>query len=149
MTNYSTAVMLINENIKAIKVTYEPDDFSTEAKRTMYKTADSTLKVGDLVIVPTKTRHLFTVAKVDEIDVEVDFESSVQVDWVAGNAPVDEYDAILGHEKEMIDVIRAAENKAKRDEMRARVVGLQEDSEITNLAITSIGAVDAEAIEEE
>ncbi len=138
--NYSTAVMLINENIIAVDVTYEPDGSSSQtAKRTTYKTLDLSLKVGDLVVVPTDTRHKFTIAMVDKIDVEVDFESDIQIGWIAGKAPTQEYNEILGKENEMISVVKASEKRAKREEIKKNMMGLQEENKLSNLAIASMG----------
>ncbi len=137
--NYSTAVMLLNDNIRAVNVTYEPDESAYDtAKRTMYKTLDASLKVGDLVVVPTDTRHKFTIAKVDEVDVEVDFESTTQVDWIAGNAPIDLYEDILAKENEMITVVKASEKRAKREEIRKNMMGLQEENKLETLAIANM-----------
>lgn len=139
--NYSTTVMLINENIIAVNVTYEPDvnDHNKNAKRTTYKTLDKSLKVGDLVVVPTNTRHGFTIAMIDEVEVEVDFESNIQIGWVAGNAPIDKYNDILQKEDEMISVVKASEKRAKREEMRKNMLGLQEENKLEALAISNMG----------
>lgn len=146
--NYSTAVMLINENIRAVNVTYEPDEHSCQtAKRTMYKTLDTSLEVGDLVVVPTDTRHRFTIARIDAVDVEVDFESSTQVDWIAGNAPIESYNDILQKEGEMISVVKASEKRAKREEIKKNMIGLQEENKLETLAIANMGG--AAAIEED
>lgn len=138
--NYSTAVMLINENIIAVSVTYEPDHSDTsKVKRTTFKTLDKSIQSGDLVVVPTDTRHKFTIAKVDEVDVEVDFESSTQIGWIAGKAPTEEYKKILGNENEMISVVKASEKRAKREEIRKNMMGLQEENKLESLAIANMG----------
>lgn len=66
--NYTTAVFLINKNVRAVMCNYEPD---AEHKTTMFKTLDTAIRVGDFVIVPTKTRHGMTVSKIVEVDVDV------------------------------------------------------------------------------
>lgn len=73
--NYSTAVMLFNPEIRAISVSYEKDEKGAGKKPFYtYKTLDKTIEKGDLVVVPTDTRHEFTVVRVEEVDVEVDYE---------------------------------------------------------------------------
>jgi len=145
--NYSTAVMLVNENIKAVLVTYEPDADHSTAKRTMYKTTDHSLKQGDLVITPTDTRHKFTIAMVDEFDAEVDYEDDTDVKWIVGRAPTEAYVEILKKEKEMIDVVKASEKRAKREEIRKNMLGLQEDQNLESLAIANLSGTTTEVIE--
>ncbi len=74
--NYSTAIFLINPKVRAIAAVYEPDTDNRKAPRTIFKTFDSTIEVGDYILVPTDTRHKMTVNKVVEVDVEPDLESS-------------------------------------------------------------------------
>ena len=59
--NYSTAIFLISDEVRAINVTYERDG---DAKRTLFKTFSKTIKIDDYVVVETNTRHHMTVCKV-------------------------------------------------------------------------------------
>lgn len=92
--NYSTAVMLINPNIRAIKAIYEPDSVDLAGKvvragqRYIFKTLDPSIIKGDLIVVPTTTRHGFTVVKVEEVDVEIDFEASIELKWIVDKVSV-------------------------------------------------------------
>jgi hypothetical protein len=86
----STAVMLINPNIRAIKTTYEPDPTNgIKVPRYIFKTLDKTIKPGDFVVVATDTRWGLTVVKVDEVDVDVDFEASTPTKWVISKVDTD------------------------------------------------------------
>lgn len=127
--NYSTAVFLINKNVRAILTVYE--HFSTDAegkrKAIMHKTMDPSIKVGDYVIVPTQTRHKMTAVKVLAVDVDVDFDSEAHVDWVIGKIDKTGYDALVKQEEQAASTIRAAESQAKRDELKAKLLKLNED----------------------
>lgn len=112
--NLSTAVFLINDDARAVMVTYEEGDRAT---RTMFKTFDKNLKVDDFVVVPTNTRHHMTVCKVVEVDVEVDFDNDVQVDWIIGRVEKANFDDIKKQEESAINAIRAAEKLKKRKEL--------------------------------
>ena len=104
--NYSTAIFLINKNVRAVMCNYEPD---APDKKVMFKTLDMTLKVGDFVIVPTKTRHGMTVSKIVETDVDVDFDSAIPVCWVVAKVDAKDYEITLAQEAEAIQVIKSAE----------------------------------------
>lgn len=112
--NNSIAVFLLNPNVRAIQATYEAGD---KAARTMFKTLDPNIKVDDLVIVPTDTRHNMTVCKVAAIDVEIDFDSSVPVQWVIGRIDPTGYSQVLQQEGVAISAIRSAELRKKREDL--------------------------------
>ena len=71
--NYSTAIFLINNHARALKVTYEDG-----ANPEIVKTLDQTIKLDDYVVVETDTRHKMTVVKVVETDVDFDLEEEWQ-----------------------------------------------------------------------
>jgi hypothetical protein len=141
--NYSTAVMLINQNIRAITVTYEPDSTNHGAapqKRTVFKTLDKSIAPGDLVIVPTDTRHLTTVVKVDEVDVDVNFESDVQIGWIIDKVSVAGWHTILAEEEKWIDALKASEKRKKREEIKKNMLDLYKDDGIDMLAIANMNS---------
>ena len=117
--NYSTAVFLINKHTRAILATYEEGE---NAKRTMFKTLDETLKPGDFVIVPTDTRHKMTVCKVMEADVDVNFDDTMPVAWVIGKVDRAAYEQTLAQEATAIQTIKSAELRKKRNDLRDAVL---------------------------
>lgn len=114
--NYSTAIFLINKHVRGVLATYEDEN---NAKRTLFKTLDAKLKVGDYVVVPTDTRHKMTVCKVVETDVDVDFDSHLPVQWVITRIEHEPYEALLAQENKAIQVVKSAELRKKRDDLRA------------------------------
>lgn len=117
--NYSTAVFLINKNIRAVHATYEADD---NAKREVFKTLDQTIAVGDFVIVPTDTRHKMTVCKIVDTDVDVDFDSSTPIKWLVGKVDQAAYAQVLAQEAEAITAIKSAEIRQKREDLAAKLL---------------------------
>ncbi len=117
--NYTTAIFLVNENVRAVMCNYEPD---APDKKVMFKTLDQNIRVGDFVTVPTKTRHGMTVSKVVEVDVDVDFESPVLVDWLIERIIRATYDKTVAQEAEAIAVIKSAERTKKRNELAAALL---------------------------
>lgn len=133
MTNYSTAVMLFNENIRAIRCEYE-----NGSSQTVFKTLDKTIEVDDLVIIPTGTRHNMTVVKVVEVDYDIDIEDDTAVSFIVGKVHIKAYDQILEQEKIWISALKAGEKKRKRDELEKSMRGLYADSGIESLEIANM-----------
>lgn len=135
MTNYSTAVMLFNDNIRAIKCAYEPGSGNRD---TVFKTLDKTIEVDDLVIVPTGTRAGMTVVKVVEVDYDIDIEDDTQVDFIVGKVHIKAYDQILELEQKWISALKAGEKQRKRDELEGSMRGLYASSGIDSLEIANM-----------
>lgn len=117
--NYTTAVFLINKNVRAVLCNYEPD---APDRKVMFKTLDPAIREGDLVIVPTKTRHGFTVSKVVETDVDVDFDNQTSIAWLVCKIDQADYEATLAQEGDAITVIKSAEKTKKRNELAAALL---------------------------
>ncbi len=136
--NYSSAVMLINENIRAVKVVYEDEKENPTQPRVIFKTLDKSIKVDDLVVVPTGTRLKMTVSKVVEIDVDVDFEGGAQLSWIVARVPVEDIETILTEESKWIDALKASEKRKKREEIKASMLAMYKDDGIEKMAIASM-----------
>lgn len=121
--NYSTAVMLFNEDIRALRVSYDPKDLlNGEVKSYIFKTLDPDLKVDDFVTIPTNTRHNMTVAKVEEVEVEIDFDSDLEIKWIISRVPVKEYEAILEDEKVWISQMKKSQNRKKKEDIKKSMI---------------------------
>ena len=121
--NYSTAVMLFNADIRAVKVSYDPNDLSNgKPKSYLFKTLDPDLKVGDYVTIPTDTRHKITVGRVEEIDVEVDFDDALEIKWIVSRVPVSEYEGILKDEESWIAEMKKAQNRKKKEDIKNSMI---------------------------
>jgi len=141
--NYSTAVMLVNSNIRAVACSYEPDEklsngSTRKSDRVTFKTLDQTLKVGDLVVVPTHTRHMFTVMKVEELDVDVDFEGGPIVEWIIDTVRPESVAKVKEEEASCISKLKAAEKKDQREQLRKKLLGFTNEAEISGLAISQM-----------
>lgn len=118
--NYSIAIFLINRDARAVKVTYEAEVAGKPPmERYTYKTLDPDIHVGDLVVIPTDTRHNMTVCKVVETDVDIDFDSSKEIKWIISKVDTGAHDAVLAKEAQAITAIRSAEVRKKRDDLAA------------------------------
>lgn len=137
--NLSTAVFLINDNARAIMVTYESHE---GAPKTMFKSFDKSIKVDDFVVVPTDTRHKLTVCKVVAVDVDVDFDSSAQVGWLIGKVSLADVNQIKEQEEVAIEAIKAAEKLKKKKELQASMDALLSTTG-ANLKLLTIGTQDS------
>lgn len=142
--NYSTAVMLINASIRAVKGQYE-ENGSPE----VFKTIDQELKIGDMAVVESGTRWGMTTVKIMEIDVDVDFDSSKKVGWVVGKVDTAAHDELKKMEDAAIDLIKRGELRKRRQDIRKNTLDAVAAGEIDNLAIARLGgpAATSEAAE--
>ena len=137
--NKSLAVFLVSDDVTAVGVSYELKSDGEPVGVYSYKTFDKTLKKGDFVIVPTDTRHKMTVVRIEEIDVEIDMDSTVKYKWIIGKIGcIKEYEGVLKQETEMLEVVKSAEKMKKRRELRE---AMMEDAgeKLTSLPIYTVG----------
>jgi hypothetical protein len=99
---------------------------------------DPELKPGDMVLIPTGTRHGMTVARVEEVDLEVDQDGPVQMDWIVGPVDDTDYRKILAQEAAGIARIKSAELASKRRELAEKLLADNPD-------IKALGAVSPNA----
>lgn len=148
ITNYSTLIFLINPKVRAIKAIYEPDaagktDETTTSKREIFKTFDSMISVGDMLIVPSDTRLMFTTVKVVEVDVEVELDTHAKVRWVAGTIDLNAYEATKRLEDQAIAKVKSAKANAAREELRRQLLADIDPAAMDTLQIAHMGEPDA------
>lgn len=136
--NYTTAIFLINSSVRAVKCRYEPPEDNKTAKHYLFKTLDKSIKVDDLVVVPSGTRYGFTVVKVVETDVDVDFDDSVNYKWVVSRVDFDPYNTTIGQEEQAIVVIKSAEKTKQRNALRDALL-VDSSEALKALPITIMG----------
>lgn len=136
--NYTTAVLLINKNIRAVLGQYEE-----HSKKTVFKTIDQELKVDDIAVVESDTRWNKTVVKITDVDVDVDFDSSTPVGWVVGKVDTAEHDGIIKMEAKAIDMIKKGELRKRREDIRKNTLDAVTAGEIDHLDIVRIGTAPA------
>jgi len=130
----SKLVFLINTQVRAVSVDYDPDRVG--AKPTVYKTMDPDLAVGDMVVVQSGTRWKMTTAKVVEVDLDMDFDSGVKIEWIVTRIDQEVFNRVLAQEAEAVSTFRRVELKKKRDALRADMFADHEET-IAKLALAS------------
>lgn len=141
--NLSASIMLVNKAVRPVKVEYDPDTYKNNNPHTRFMTFDPDVKKDDLVIVPTHTRHKFTIAKVTEVDFAVDFHANDEWGWVGGKFDKTQYDEILAQEKTIRDrIAKGQENKMRKELAEAMGLG---DVDFTDLDIMKTPAIPAPA----
>ena len=142
----SKIVFLINDQVRLIKVSYEPLGANLDTANTSvnppipklysYKTLDQSVKVGDYVVVETATRHNLTVCRVEEVDLDVDFDDGISLKWAYHRVDTSVIEEIKANEAEAIAAAKRAELKRKREQLREGIFA--EHSEmIAGLALTT------------
>lgn len=142
--NLSASIMLVNKAIRSVRVQYDPDILKNNAPDAVFMTFDTAISKDDLVIVPTHTRHGFTIAKVEEIDFAVDFQDTRPVwRWLGGKFDKAQYTDILAQEKLIKDKIaKAQENKMRKELAEAMGIG---EVDFSDVAIANHGVAPATA----
>lgn len=111
--NASKIIFLINDQVRAVKAIYEDSGTAEE-----FKTLDQTLKIGDLAVVTSSTRHEMTVVKITDVDFDLDLESGRDVRWVVQKIDTAAFARLKEQEAEAISAVHSAERRRKRDELR-------------------------------
>lgn len=127
----SMIVFLVNDDVRAVRVQYEPGGSTA-----IFKTMDPDIMVDDLVVVQTDTRWEMTVAKVTEVDVEPDLEHGPDLKWVVQHVSTDEFSELLSKEEQAITTVQQAERRRKKAELRASVFKDHEE-QMNALALTN------------
>lgn len=135
--NYTTAVFLINKDLRALIGVYEDG-----GKRETFKTLDHSIKVGDLCVVPSDTRHKVTTVKVLETDVSVDFDAQEKVRWIITRIDMDAFAQTVAQEDQAIEALKAAEFKKRRDTLFKDLVAAADADKIKALPIYKNGEGD-------
>lgn len=119
----SNILFLINDHARAIAVQYEEG-----GARSTFKTLDQGLAVDDLVVVQSGTRWGMTVAKVVEVDLEINFDSNTPINWIVQRVDTDMFAEIEAREAEAINTVQSAERARKKKELREAMFAQHEDA---------------------
>lgn len=123
--NKSTAIFLVKDDIRCISVAYDKAvDYKGKAQGKdikSFKTADPTIKVHDLVVIPTDSRWGFTIGRVEEVDLHVDFDSPEIMRWIAGSIDTNEYDRVNKLEADMMNVVAEADRGHRQEELKRKM----------------------------
>lgn len=136
--NYSTAVMLINPSIRAVKGQYE-ENGSPET----FKTIDQDLQIGEMAVVESGTRWNMTTVKISEVDVDVDFDSSKKMGWVVGKVNTDDHEKLKTMEDAAIELIKKGELRKRREDIKKNTLDAVVAGEIDKLEIVQLGNPEA------
>lgn len=136
--NYSTAILLINPDCRAMLAIYQPDPSDAnqpKAKRELFKTFDETIAVDDIVMVPSNTRHNVTTVKIVETDVEWDINVQQEVRWIIGKIDQSAFKDLKAKETAAIAAIKESEKTHARNELKKKMFAHMDEAAIKALAI--------------
>lgn len=137
--NYSTAVFLINDKVRVVKVSYELKSDGTPNGHESFKTFDTSIASGDFVVVPTNTRHGMTVCRVEDVNVDTDdyLDFSGEMKWIVSKVDRTAYAHCLEMEQEAVRTIKSAEKRKKKDELRKSILADLEEKDLVALPLYS------------
>lgn len=138
--NHSLAVLILNDKCRVLKGIYEPDppkeSNKPPSRRELFKTFDTTVKVGDLVIVPSYERHKFSTIEVTDVDVDDwDVNTTENVRWVVGVIDRSHYDDLVAMEEDAVKLIKDSEKTAARKKLRDQMLEHVNEQDRAKLAI--------------
>jgi len=134
--NYSTAIFLVNDEVRAVDVSYETLEQNPKRKLVTFKTFRRDIVVGDIVVVPSTTRYAMTCCLVEAVDVDVDFDTHVKMDWIVDKVQQGGYHAAVEQEQQGIETIKAKKQEQKRKAVRAAF--LADNPDIRALPICTV-----------
>lgn len=137
----SRKVFLIEESVRCVAATYERPEFKPSSYH--FKTFDSSLDIGDYVVVPTDgdtKRHQLTVVRITEVDLEPDLESNIELKWIIGKVDSSAHEQTVEQEKAFIEKSRAAVRRRKRKQLKE---DLFEDMEESDLKLIPVQKTEA------
>lgn len=113
--NKSTLVFLVNDDVRAVRGSYESGE---NAPTHIFKTFDLSIEVGDLVTVQSNTRHDVTVVKITEVEVDLDVETSAQINWVVQRINQRPFIKTLAEEAALILASQSAQKARRKAELQ-------------------------------
>ena len=134
----SRNAFLTDDLCRAIRVNYDPDR-NAGRREEEFKTVDPDIQVGDVVVIPTDTRHKATCVKVVAVDIDIDIESNEPIKWIIDRVDMEGYQERVAIEENNNKVLIAARRKA----LRERVLGEMNDLK----GLQSLGDASTPAIE--
>lgn len=144
--NATTALFLANDSLKAYRAVYEALDGNGKPVAgdvpKLFKSFETFAK-DDLVIVTTTTRHNFTVAKIYEVDVDVDFTSDEVARWIVGKIDTTAHDSLVSQENRAMALMLNAEKLAQKKALQAKMTDFFEAAKTEKLQIVGPTAPDA------
>lgn len=135
--NYSTALFALNKDLRAVLAVYDTPANQPNGKKQMFKTLNQDIQVGDIIVVPTETRHGMTCVKVTDVDVEVDLDDPTPVAWVIDRVNVTDWQVLVKQENEALKIVRDAAFAERKKKIRDSIVA--NASELTSLPIYKNG----------
>lgn len=110
--NYTKAILIVDDNVKVVKVNYDSNNNDK-----YFKTLLMDLAKDDLVVIPTATRHNMTVGKIVETDCLINLDDNDQISWVIQKVDKDSYENTLKQENVAIEQIKSAELRKKKSDL--------------------------------
>lgn len=130
----SKLIFILNDATRCLALRYQPKEEG--GKPTLAKTLDPSIEVDDLVVVATDTRFGFTVARVEEVDVDFDIDAHEDIKWIICPVDMEDHEKLVEQEKMAISEVKAAENARHKQALRDSMFKHQEEK-LANLAIAN------------
>lgn len=142
--NKTTAIFLALDGVRCVSVAY--DTGGTDHKGKMipkdiksFKTMDRSIEKDQLVVIPTDNRWGFTIGKVVDVDLHVDFDSNEQMRWIVSVLDTAAYDRMLKSEGEMMNVVADADRNARQQKLKEQIFANVDPAKLAAIGFQGAG----------
>lgn len=120
--NINTALFLFRKDVRAHACEYQTLEENSSRNLKVFKTFDPSLKVGDIVCVPTETRVGFTAVRIVEADVTIDLDTKKPMPWIAGIINTGAFEKLKADEQGFLAKMRKVQESAEREKLRSAMM---------------------------
>lgn len=118
--NYSAAIALVSDKVFAVSCVYV-----LGGQEYVFKTVLDDIEVDDLLVVPSTKGVGFSVVQVKNLAVDFEFSSSsINYVWALSKLDLVGHEILLTNEKAAVDLLREADRKKRRKDVRETMVTL-------------------------
>ena len=115
-------IFLVNENARVIEGAYEEG----REEKTLFKTLNTSIEKGDLILVQTATRYHLSVVKVTDVDIEPDL-SGPPIRWAYQTIDTSMIEHLKQEEEDLNKMLLSQKRKKAREELRKEMLGTDFD----------------------
>lgn len=142
--NKTTAIFLAIDGVRCVSVAYDTAGVDHKGKMVpkdikSFKTMDPNVTKDQLVVIPTDNRWGFTIGKVVDTDLHVDFDSNEQMRWIVSVLDTDSYEHMLKVEGDMMNIVADADRNARQQKLKEQIFANVDPAKLAAIGFQGAG----------